>query len=261
MQSSKIYHGGGKPKTRFSSLGEGGGLDEKVKVSNIDTTPNYLVGKMTFTNLHGSVQNPGGDERLNIEDEGKGAVTLNDTTPNYLSSKLTAGAGIQNTILNPGGNEQLQINNTREKTLYTMTFSYNANIDINTLIPAPVNGLWAGNVHGYVIGANATLKAIWVCINRFKTINETSYMRFVLKYLTADGSFTTPVTVTGGTTLREIELTDFPDSGGSFRYYYAGFLNGLSDNVSAGEMVFCRCGLNDIDTVEGVTLLAFWELQ
>lgn len=67
MDTSKIYHGGGKAKTRFSSLGESGGLDEKVKTSVADTTQNYLSSKLTAgVGISTVLLNPGGNEQFQV---------------------------------------------------------------------------------------------------------------------------------------------------------------------------------------------------
>lgn len=260
MESSKIYHGGGKPKTRFSSAGID--TDRLVAITGADTTPKVLDSKIAVgANIGKQTLNPGGDEQLQIFAFDRNVkVTMNDTTQNYLSSKLTAGTGIQTTLLNPGGNEQYQISATG-KPLITMAFATVGVFSVGTDIPAPVNGAWPGGVQGYGIGANATkLTAIWACINRFKSTDGVSTIDFELRRLTADGTRTVPYPGTGGTVVRVLQMS-FPNTAGAFRYYLAGAANGLSDSVDAGQMVFCRCSAKSVDLVEGVTILAFWELQ
>lgn len=63
--SSKIYHGGARGNQRgFDSPG-GVSLDEKVKISVADTTPDFLNNKaLVGGNIVKILQNPGGNENL-----------------------------------------------------------------------------------------------------------------------------------------------------------------------------------------------------
>lgn len=65
METSKIYHGGGKAKTGFSAGLPG--PDVKAKVSAADTTTNYLDSKIVVSGaITKSILNPGANETLQL---------------------------------------------------------------------------------------------------------------------------------------------------------------------------------------------------
>jgi len=90
----------------------GGGVDEKVKISNNDNTPGYLNGKLVSgANITLTEGNDGGDEILTVAATGVNLVKVsaNDTTTGYLNGKLVAGGGIDLTEFNNGADETLII--------------------------------------------------------------------------------------------------------------------------------------------------------
>jgi hypothetical protein len=92
--------------------------DERVKVTSNDTTPDYLLSKLSAgTNITITETNDGGDELVTIAATGGAAdelvkVSANDTTSGYLNGKLTAGANITLTENNDGANETFTIAST-----------------------------------------------------------------------------------------------------------------------------------------------------
>lgn len=93
-------------------------LDEKVKVSADDTTPNFLLPKLTAgVGITLTEQNPGDNENILISAPGSTtdelvSVSGADTTPGFLDTKITVGAGLSKAITSPGGDERLNLVNT-----------------------------------------------------------------------------------------------------------------------------------------------------
>ena len=81
----------------------------KVKITNLDTTLNFLDNSLLVSgSLTKVVNNPGGDETLTLAaSDTKTKITVNDTTENFLDSKITVTAPLTKTVNNPGGNETL----------------------------------------------------------------------------------------------------------------------------------------------------------
>lgn len=254
---TKIYHGGGKPKTRFSSAGLG--TDEKTKVTVNDTTPFFLDGKFIVQDdLLKTILNPGGNEQLQIKSNGRARCTVNDNNFNYLLQKIVAGANVTITLLNPSGSESLSIASSGggEKPLYAMIHATAGALGTNTLIPAP-DGVWAGNGHGYYTGRNLVLKEIWALVNRLTSFS-TGTITVNIRYVPGDGSRTTMVTGPSGTSLNSVTV-NCPNSGGGFRYYVGDSVTGLNNGVNADNMIFCRISGKTINTATGITVLTFWE--
>lgn len=119
--------GGGKITVTVSASGSPS-TDEKVKVSNNDTTADYLYSKLTQgTGITVTELNNGGNETVEIAStivntDINVKVSSNDTTAGYLNGKLVAGSGIALTETNDGGDETLvvsvsgEISSTDEKT-------------------------------------------------------------------------------------------------------------------------------------------------
>ena len=111
MNSSKIYHGGGKNKTGFAAQAFGG---YKIKVTSLDKVPDYLDPSIAVTGLiTKTVLNPGANEVLQLtglpSPDVKAKVTAADTTANYLDSKIVVSGSVSKAVLNPGANETLQL--------------------------------------------------------------------------------------------------------------------------------------------------------
>lgn len=66
--SSLIYHGGGKGQGAGFPAPAGSVLDEKVKITTNDTTPNFLDSKLVLDGrLSKATLNPAGNEQLQIQ--------------------------------------------------------------------------------------------------------------------------------------------------------------------------------------------------
>lgn len=85
-------------------------IDEKVAVSGTDTTPDYLLNKITAGDgINLDTLNGGADEQLEINSKGQVKVSSNDTTIAYVDDKLTVGDYLVKTINDEGDNETIEL--------------------------------------------------------------------------------------------------------------------------------------------------------
>lgn len=260
METSKIYHGGGKKGGAFSTAAWIPKPDVFAKVTAADTTTNYLDSKIAVAGLLGkTVINPGANEQLQLTalpgPDIKSKVSAADTTTDYLNSKIVVAGAITKTILNPGVNEQLQLSSTAGTVKrYTLTFGQSDDVVVNKHIPAGEAGLgyWQTNTNGYYIQKASKVIAWGLCAAAFLSYNVTHYVRLQIKTIVADGSRVADITSASGTNLRNYDLV-FPYSDGVLHYYKGGGEDGLSLVLNAGEMVFLVCCAITVAQVRGLS--------
>lgn len=110
------YNGGGSAADLPTIQGLSGAFDEKLKISNADTTEGFGEDKIIAgANININKLNTGANEQLQIVAvvppalNDKLKISVADTNQGFGENKIISGAGIAINKLNAGANEQLQI--------------------------------------------------------------------------------------------------------------------------------------------------------
>lgn len=263
---NRIYHGGGGSKrTGYYALA-GFGAANKVLVSHLDYTPDYLWGKLmlnpTNPGLNKTLFDSGTEQKIYLTALGQSRTSGNDQTQDYLDSKIVVDSTLTKTILNPGANETLQLKVTTPPTkrTFTVQFSKGGSLSPPVIIPpGEGSGLgWATNGNGYAVVVNCQLLYWGVCVGAFQATSALQYTRFNLRKISANGLMTSDLTTSSGSSVASFDL-QYGYNDGVTRYFRSGAQIITSSVLSPGEMLFCAVTSQNCTWANSVNIFAVLE--